>query len=250
MSLNFGGINIGGTSGGGGSTANYIPGGTIYEVKADGSGDFATVEEAVSHLTNKISDGSVTLSLGAGTYSIANSLDFYIQNCNIGAIILKGAGVNNTTLSFTADTGYSAIRAQGLNLSVEDLTLERPNVDVTSNQRAAFVCEYNALMKLKNITINHVGIGVISTLGGKVMIESGTIAINTCKWAFNCVGAQISSNWQPTISINTADIAFRTDSGGMINLFSPTINYTSVTTKASQTPGSATSGGWITGFTI
>ena len=189
MSLNFGGINIGGTSSGG-SNSSYIPANTTYNIKTDGTGDFATIVDALEFLKGKWSDGKICLSLDAGTHSFANSNYTYSGMYGSGdmLIYIKGVSKNSTIIDFAG----KSLNLEFANFIFSDIQLYdsthstithdkvltvRYGSDITF-QNVKFV--NGGVQVYKNATvlfdygneIHNTGSGIMTTMGGKTIIAN------------------------------------------------------------------------------
>ena len=99
--------------GGGGTDTNFVPAGTILTVKTDGSGQFTQLSEAINYLTNKWSNGTVTIQLGEGAF---DSLT-YTTSSSIPSLVIKGVSQSATTITSVYLTGNGF--CQLIDLSVE-----------------------------------------------------------------------------------------------------------------------------------
>ena len=86
------------------SLSGYIPSGTVISVKTDGTGDFTTLSDAVSSLVGKWSNGTVTISLGNGTFTESSGITLNGSYFSIPLIVITGQGKANTTVSYTGST--------------------------------------------------------------------------------------------------------------------------------------------------
>ena len=92
MALNFNTFNIGGSNSGGGggaADASFIPLGTIFTVKADGTGDFTSLNDAINYLDGKWSNGIVTINLDEGTHTLTDNISL-TRSINIPKITISG----------------------------------------------------------------------------------------------------------------------------------------------------------------
>ena len=99
--------------GGGGTDTNFVPAGTILTVKTDGSGQFTQLSEAINYLTNKWSNGTVTIQLGEGAF---DSLT-YTTSSSIPSLVIKGVSQSATTITSVNLIGNAF--CQLIDLSVE-----------------------------------------------------------------------------------------------------------------------------------
>ena len=84
----------------------------VYSIEVDGSGDYATIEEALEQVTN-----GAELRLGAGTFQITAPLRIDKD------IVLTGAGQNSTTITM-GDTNDLIISVTEAEVTITDLTTD------------------------------------------------------------------------------------------------------------------------------
>ena len=106
MSIRIGNNVITG-GGGSGSDPNFLPNGTILTVELDGSGQFTKLSEAINHLTNKWSNGTVIIQLGQGNFVEENTID--IPEFNIKTLQIIGQGVDKTSISCSNTKDYNYV---------------------------------------------------------------------------------------------------------------------------------------------
>lgn len=231
------------------SNANYIAGGTTYNLKADGTGDFATLANALSFLEGKWSDGVVNFQLAAGTYT-TERLTLYGRRFNIPRVRIYGADADSTIVQFiNQEESYSCFWGldKGLELVIQNITFQ--NTSGTKNTNYFGIqAEQGArifVSNFKSIGLARAFFAFNSSLinfGGNITIQDSYTAI--CSMAANIAGAY------GTITLNNCNNGFWVQYGGMINLIDCTTTYTSVNQKANETIGTATSKGYITGVTV
>lgn len=118
-----------------------MPAGTILTVETDGSGQFTQLSEAINYLTNKWSNGNVTIQLGEGAF---DSLT-YIAVSSIPLLIIKGVSQSATTIASVNLTGIGF--CQLTDLSVKSTST--PAVYV--NDYVHFICK-RVKMSVPNAT--------------------------------------------------------------------------------------------------
>lgn len=250
MTLDFSDVSFDLTQGiSSGTDINFIPPNTTYLVKADGSGDFETIKDAVDYLEGKWSTGTVTIELEAGTFEFSSQVNINQQNTNIPLIVIKGQGASSTILKNTnSTTGQYILGFYKANAKVSDLSLLRDGGSKSTNYRGILV-EDSSKVFVKNVSAT--GINRIVYVAGDSHCElSGTISFTSGDIAIACAGSKIYSGWQATWNITDANRGLQVTYGGLINGYNTTCNFTDVTTKTSQTVGTATNDGWITGITV
>lgn len=245
MSLNFNGINIGGS--GGISNENYIPANTIINVELDGSGDFTTLADATNYIKGKWSNGAVIVQLGNGTFDIT-TISIDTINFNIPLLLIRGSGTSNTTLRCISrdETAITVFDWSGV--VFRSFTMDGLN---QSNNICGIRPSTKSDIKMDNIKFQNmlIGIGVSSNnhceLSGNLSFENVTYGVDSRHGGRICL-AEASTGW----SFTNCNTAYRVSTGGQIHGTSLSVTYTNVTNKVSQTVGTATNNGWITGITV
>ena len=79
---------------------NFIPSETVFNIEADGSGDFATIHDCIQYLQGKHCSGGVTIQLGEGTFVTTETINTAISG--IAGIRLIGAGTDKSVISLDA----------------------------------------------------------------------------------------------------------------------------------------------------
>lgn len=230
------------------SNENYLPHGTVINVKTDGTGDFTNLNDALEYLKGKFSNGQITIQFGEGTFTHSANTTINGSNMNFTALIIKGMGANETTLEYTTTAVTACITvAEGVTVFLQDLTIKRPTGTSSTDYRGVNVIENSMLRVLRlniegcNYALNIGGLGKIY-LVGTINISDSNIAIITEG------GGTITSAWSPTINFKNCNKAVHVNNGGKVNISnSATITFTNVTTKTNQAVGTATNMGWITG---
>lgn len=265
MSLNFGGINIGGTSGGGGggtsnhaqltnldyansghtgfmTSANYLPDGTIITVASSG-GDFTTIEQALTYISDKWSDGAVTISLSAETFITAGDIE--ISNNRIKQIIIKGQGTSSTFISINYDdtltSGFAIFAIQnGANVIFKDLKIgtEKTTTPELFNHKV-ILAEDNGFVSIDNIEIN--GLSRLFQISASATLY----ILSNCKftnaqWAVFVSGGRLIMKYNLTFVFENISLSFRVTSGGTMQFWTPKFQNTNVTTICNHPPDTDT----------
>ena len=207
--------------------ANFIPAGTILTVELDGSGQFTSLSEVITYLTNKWSNGTVTIQLGEGDFVEENTID--IPEFNIKTLQIIGRGVDKTSISCSNTKDYNYVITNTVaNIRIANLLLKGninyklrglyanlngsyllEDVNLQNFERGSlFVDGTKAYLKgTLNIgstsTAKVVDTGIQSINGAIISIQSGAkVHFNKCDGAFYCNGGIISSypNAQVTYS--------------------------------------------------
>lgn len=247
MSLNFNSFNIGGSNGGG-NPANYIPNGTVYTVKADGTGDFSTLNEAIDFLNGKWSTGNVKIKFGAGTFT--HTEDVSIRGGNyfsIPLLTVEGESATDTILEFTHNTPTQAIKVYNTTaFDLRNVTVKRAGGDTSTDLRGILSAE-NARVLLNKVTTDGCNYAIDAQQNGTISLIAN-IAVKNCNLGICAEGGTVSGNWAVSTDFSDVTTAFCVFGGGIIKIPFPTYTATNVTNKSSQTLGTATASGWITGF--
>ena len=267
MSLNFGGINIGGTSGGGGTTnhaqltnldyassghtgflssENYIPAGTIITV---GTGkNFETLKQAHDSLEGKWSNGTVTIQIDNGEYSGSVSLS---KINNIPSVIIAGTDVNSTVLKYTPGaSGWGQVLAIGARqrITLRNITLESDN---SSGYSGLLIdgAESVTLDNLKCKNTAQYGISIAGISNVTLRPNGITLTNSTVQGQYGIyveLGATVYGYYNSKIEINNFATGISASMGARVTLNQPLTTFTSVTTQYNPTVNSINTGtGWI-----
>lgn len=248
MSLNFNSFNIGGSNGGGGNPANYIPNGTVYNIKVDGTGDFNTLNEAISSLAGKWSDGNVTIRFGAGTFQHTEPVSIRGGNFfSFPLLTIEGASTDTTILEFNYDAYTHAIQVYNTTAcDLRDVTVKRVGGDKTTDLRGILSAE-NARVLLNKVTTDGCNYAINAQQNGTISLIAD-ITVKNCNLGICAESGIVSGSWAVPTDFNNVTTAFFVAGGGIIKIPFPIYTATNVTNKSSQTLGTATASGWITGF--
>jgi hypothetical protein len=228
------------------SLNEFLPSGTIINVKTDGSGDFTTLEDALSYLVGKWSNGSVIVELSAGTFTTPDSIT--INSKSIPNLTIKGQGKTSTILQTARNTSNtdwifidnSKVFFQGLKFKsstgTKDTSCRGINVSTGS------------LITLRNCAFDVLNPGVWVNGGGTCVIQ-GAVDFTNSTTALYCSCGVIRCTYGPSITLNNITTCFNVEAGGQIHFYNPSVSKTNVTNIANQEVGTATNNGWITGIT-
>ena len=109
-------------------TVKARPSGNTLSVKADGSGDFCTLQAALNHAVGLGKDASVTVNLGEGTFPGL----LYLRNKN--NLTIRGAGAEKSRIAYPNSEKYAygtSARCLFLVESCDNLVLENLTVENT-----------------------------------------------------------------------------------------------------------------------
>lgn len=234
---------FGETSGGGGS---YVAGGTVYTIEADGTGDFDTIENALSSLSGKFSGGTVTIKFGEGSFDVSNiSVDCSLYN--FGALIIAGSGVDKTTLNNNTQSGNGfEVINNGTVALLQNFKLKKPANTIQST--GCGIRFMSNIGQANNLIIEGCGQGIAATQNVFLDLTGGNITINYANQGIkaNVGGFAVPGNG--TFVFNNVTTAWVVEMNGKIVGNNPSATYTSVTNKVSQAVGTINSTGQITGI--
>ena len=121
------------------------PSGTTFRVAADGSGDFCTVQGALSHVSRAVAkDGAVSVEVGEGTYQEM----LFLRNKN--NVTIKGVSRDKTVIVYPNNDSYET--GSGASVSA------KPNIGASigkSGGRSVFLVEGCDNLVLENLTIEN-----------------------------------------------------------------------------------------------
>lgn len=218
--------------GGGGTDVNFVPAGTILTVETDGSGQFTQLSEAINYLTNKWSNGTVTIQLGEGAF---DSLT-YTTSSSIPLLIIKGVSQSATTITSVNLTGIGFCQ-------LTDLSVE------STKAPAVWVNDYvHLICKKVKISVPNATSSTVMTVRHLARVNVDTCIFHsdtkggTGFYLYNGVPTGIYSKCTFENLNNAAYVQY----GGILcNMGSNT--YTNTTNKTNQSLGVSSSNGVIYG---
>ena len=265
MSLNFNGTNIGGNTGSGGtsnhsqltnldyasaghtgfmSSENFIPVNTTYTVKADGTGDFSLLSEAISFLADKWSTGQINITIGAGTFVENDQIEIDSKYIGFPLIKIVGAGMDSTIIQNSSTK--VPLRFVGLinaNIILKDFTVENTNetAPVSIINGSGF-----KKLRLNGIKIKNAQYGLF--LGG----TNSEFAIEGAFTVENCTvcGIEVQNNsvlvvGQGMVTFNNMPLGVHVYRQSKVIFIATPLTFNSVTTKASIAINTQTTDGYI-----
>lgn len=249
MSLNFGGINIGGNSGGGGTVDGFLPAGTIINVKTDGTGDFTTLASVINYLKGKWSNGAVNIQIGSGTFNETTAFSIDTIDFNIPVIKIVGDGVGNTTLNYSGSSTPMVIMGNGV-VIIRHFTL-----NCTGTNYTCISCSARSNVKMDNITVvgtNKTQTNGIGTYRNNTLELGDYITIKNVKNAITAdQSGRVTAGDMSHSEFNNCDYGWNISNGSIITgIASTTPTYTSVTNKVSQTPATLSNSGFIANIPV
>ena len=229
---------------------NYIPDGTVIHVKADGTGDYATIKEAVDSLEGKWSNGIVTIQLDAGTHYINNRVNIRLAQSNFKEIVIAGAGASSTIIESQLGTGNNPpiYCSEVGTVRLKDFTLKHSSGTQSTDYRG--ICaERMSILFVSGLSFIGANLA-LRALNGATIFASGTFNFTGLNVAIDTNGGAKMVFSGATNNFTNVTTAYTVVNGSVINGWAVTSNYTNVTTKVSQAVGTSTNNGWITGVTV
>ena len=125
-------------------TVKAAPSGTTFKVATDGSGDFCTVQGALSYVSTLKSDDAVTVEIGEGTYQEL----LFLRNRN--NVTIKGASREKSVIAYPNNDSYET----GSGSSVSAKPSRGASIG-KSGGRSVFLVESCDNLVLENLTIEN-----------------------------------------------------------------------------------------------
>ena len=225
---------------------HFLPAGSILTIEADGSGQFTKLSEAINYLTGKLSNGTVTIQLGEGTFEETESITIDGNKFNISNLEIKGNSSTGTIVSFSNRTVVNLYVINNAFVSIFDMQF--------SANASSWCIEQNqqSTLFMENCLISNVsgrGIQVIS--GSRLCISTKITLIGASpKGAIGIAcsgGGKATFKGQSNISMSNFTTGLAVGSGGLIALNYCTKTFSNVTNTTSQGIGTANANGLIAG---
>lgn len=230
------------------SLSKFIPGGTSITVKTDGTGDFNNLTDAISYLSGKWSNGLVTIKLGVGTFNVGNITIDTDLSFNFGELKIEGSGISETIINNTNQNGEGLLIGGRVPIILKLFTYKKPATTIQT-VGVGIRPGKRSMCKLENVSIQGCGIGLGAN--GCVQVElAQNCDFTNCTVGVDCNEGGVLRVNQTNFTFNNCSTAWRVRTGGQIHASIPNVTYTSITNKTSQTVGTATNEGWITGITV
>lgn len=228
------------------SSANYIPSGTTLTVKADGSGDFETIADAVNHLTGKWSDGEVKIRIAAGTHTVSSNISIDGAKFNIPFITIYGDAKATSIIQFSGAANANAISILNVNASlVSNFTVTR----ITNTKTGVGFEINNTCLGVNGIEVSNFATGILGTLPSDIQLRAD-ISISDCNIGIQAQRfTKIVTYGSTAVNLTNLTTGWSVLTGGLITTSTTITNvtYTNVTNKCSQTVGTFNSNGFIGG---
>lgn len=232
----------------------YIPAETDFRIKANGTGAFPTLQDAINYLHNKWSNGRIYITLEAGTHYISQNITIQNLWCNIPFLEIRGEGNSNTFLVGADD--FSSVNGDWFfynfwgetSVWYHNITFKKGN---NSTVTGTLLAGAGATVYISDCAFEDFS-GVMVCDSAKIFIFGTTTYKNFSGWAINsCNGGFTATNWGATLTFtNTTSkgTAFGVSYGGQIHVNGENnLTFTKVSNKTSKTVGSTNNYGWITG---
>ena len=225
-----------GVESGGGSIDNYLAGGTVITVKADGSGDYTTLESAINYISDKWSSGTVKISVSADTYVISSPITLSNQNLRL---VIEGQGTSSTWLKVnyndTLSTGFALFTiTNNSNVTFKDIKVgsEKDTQPDLYNHKIFLVSELSNLV-VDNVLMNGLSRCIQAEAGSKVFAKTNCSFTNA-RWGMFLSGAELEMNYNLTFTFTNIALCFRITQGGLIRFNTLKLSNTSVTDICNQ----------------
>lgn len=221
------------------SSANYLQDGTVVTVKADGTGDFTTLEGALEYLEPKWSDGEIIIDISAGTYQTAGSIS--LDNYKIKRIIIKGAGKTSTFIytpfADTQTAGFFQFEViNGTNVIFKDIKLGTEIISIPEayNHKIIQVRD-NAMVNFDNVAFNGTARLVQVDANAVCYIMSDCDFSNAVSGIL-CSRGEIRMQHGLTFTCSNITTVIHIQSGGVVKFWSATFANTNVTNVCNHNP--------------
>ena len=222
------------------SLSKYIPSGTVFNVKIDGTGDFTTLADAITYLNGKWSNGSVSIKLGDGTHYITSGISLYTQGLNIPELVIRGTNKSQCTIQLDSgvSTGLYVNLASANYLYLHDFTMVGSSISTGTG-----IIIQDGRASLTDCTFQSLGNGIVADWNADARIYNSTFSnCTTCIWANNGSSFQVGG----TMNATSCDTILAVSNSGIIKTRTDSTTAT-VTRKTSQTINTITDQGLIIG---
>lgn len=226
---------------------NFIPANTTFTIKNDGTGDFTNLSSANNYLQDKWSNGTVILKV-VGTIYETTSVNFVGNAFNIPEIQILGTSSTDYGVVSTSASGQCFGSVDGANIHIKYISFVSTNG--TKAYRGAIVSN-GAKLRVENCSFSNFIAYCPGSYQGGHLIITGKIEVSDCVQGINMEAGICQIQWGTSLSFtNIEQYCFRVIGGGIIQGANSTVTYTNAPNHFSQTLGTATSDGWITGLTV
>ena len=227
------------------SLSGFIPDETVFTVKTSG-GNFTSLRDAINYLTGKWTNGSVIVSIDAGTFVDSNELTIDCSRFNIPTLRIVGKSVSETILQSNSTTDTETIiRIRYGKVLFENITFTKPTGTKTTDYRG-ILADAGSFVTVGNVKIFGCNWSLGATRSG-FLNTYGNINIENAQNAVVSAPGFVSTTWGTNFIGKNVDTYFYVASGGIIQLFGISNSFTNVTNKTNQEIGTPTAAGWIAG---
>ena len=231
--------------------STHLPNWTVISVKLDGTGDFTNLADAISYLNNKWCNTYVIIQLGAGTFTLSDTLHIDSTRRNIPFIQIEGVSVDSTIIE--GSSNFSDYRLIACNwfqhVRFMNITFRKGS---SANLTRAVECHLNSVVFFENCNFDGFTDASILCQTVSRALLSGTITFkNFTAKALYAEGGYIATTWNTVLNFinetsSAVGYALYVIQGGQIHITgNNTINLTK-TTKANVTVGNPSNTGWVT----
>ena len=238
--------NIGIGYGGGSYTdENFIAKGTTYSIKADGTGDFATLKDAIDFLEGKWSNGKISIKLVEGTHTLTAGCTINGTKFAIPFLEITGDGADKSILSnSTSSTNLHVTNNQYVYIN----KIKMISTHGTQDTRALTVTD-GATIAIDNISFENYTGYCPGTYGGGTAIIGTNVSITDCAQGINLESGIVNIKWGSTINFtNIASNCIWIGGGAVLQGGSANLVRTSANTLSNVTPNTVSSAGMILGL--
>lgn len=205
MTLDFGTINIGGSS----SNAGQIPDGKTIKVKSDGTADFTTLTDAINSLYGRVCSGTVNIEIDGAITDTAGIAINSDKNYNVPVLRIKG--VNSATITYNS-TSAPYLDVTNARVIISDISFVN-SAGAPSKLYTAIKCTRGSIVTLSKVSISG-GFIIARQLGQIEILNNLTITNNTVA-IYAQVGGFIVSDQNGTITSDCSWL-FQAWQGGYI----------------------------------
>ena len=227
------------------SNANFLPDGYTINLKADGTGDFETIQDAIDSLNGKVCPGTVSIELAAGTYSISNSVTVDTTKFNISVLSIVGNGIDSTIISKSIVGSLFYITNTRTTVSISALTLQGPGYTTYSSMACIQIT--NAYAKLQNIKVANSSDNLVACTQNSRIVLQGTLYFeySYSRGIYVTDSSILSQQGAVVANVNTMGTFAGIVRSSIISLPNITVNATNVPNIFSKTKNTIDLNGYI-----
>lgn len=232
----------------GATPEGFLPHGTVIKVELDGSGDFTSIEDAISFLVGKWSNGTVSIQLGLGTFEVTKELAISSSSFNFSKLEIKGSDIDGSVVSYVPEAVKTSTAPFYAAYTTTPLTFANFTIRSVRENNSRCIRTYGVEPRvlIRNMKLDTAVTGITASNGSSVSLEN--VSFYNCNQAIQCsAGAKISTSFESMLVFDNCNTGLSVTYGGIIALYGAKYTKTNVTTLANKTIGSVSTDGWITG---